>query len=77
VTTEVLSDPTWAVPVEVNVARDGRLVSHTAIGYLEDPGAGLVRRRMRSELLLSPESGERAVVDFELADIRLTRGRAR
>lgn len=76
-TTEVLTDPGWAVPVEINVARDGRLVSHTVIGYLEDPGAGLVRRRMRSELLVSPESGDRAVIDVELADIRLTRGGAR
>jgi hypothetical protein len=77
VTTEILSDPAWAVPMEVNVARDGRLVSHTSFNYLEDPGAGLVRRRMRSELLLSPESGERTVVDLELANIRLTRGGAR
>jgi hypothetical protein len=76
-TTEVLTDPGWAVPVEINVARDGRLVSHTVFGYLEDPGAGLVRRRMRSELLVSPESGDRAVIDVELADIRLTRGGGR
>lgn len=77
VTTEVLSDPGWAVPVEVNVVRGGTLVSHTVMSYLEDPGAGLVRRRMRSEQLLSPESGDRAVVDFELANIRLTRGGVR
>jgi len=73
-TTEVLSDPFWAVPVEINVVRDGALVSHSVLSYAEDPGAGLVRRRVRSELLVSPESGDRAVVDLELANIRLDRG---
>ena len=76
-TTEVLSDPTWSVPVEINVVRDGALVSHSVLSYDEDPGAGLVRRRIRSEQLLSPESGDRALVDFELANIRLARGGAR
>lgn len=72
--TEVLSDPTWAVPVEINVVRDGALVSHSTLTYAEDPGAGLVRRRIRSELLVSPESGDRAVIDVELANLRLDRG---
>jgi len=76
-TTEVLSDPTWSVPVEINVARDGVLVSHSVLTYDEDPGAGLVRRRIRSEQLLSPESGDRALVDFELSNIRLGRGGVR
>ena len=76
-TTEVLSDPTWSVPVEINVVRDGALVSHSVLSYDEDPGAGLVRRRIRSEQLLSPESGDRALVDFELSNIRLDRGGAR
>jgi hypothetical protein len=73
-TTEVLSDPTWSVPVEINVVRDGALVSHSVLSYDEDPGAGLVRRRIRSEQLLSPESGDRALVDFELSNVRLDRG---
>jgi hypothetical protein len=76
-TTEVLSDPAWGVPVEINVVRDGALTSHTTFGYVEDPGAGLVRRRLRSEHLLSPESGDRSVVDVELTNIRLDRGGAR
>jgi hypothetical protein len=76
-TTEVLSDPTWSVPVEINVARDGALVSHSILSYDEEPGVGLVRRRIRSEQLLSPESGDRALVDFELSNIRLDRGGAR
>jgi hypothetical protein len=75
--TEVLSDPAWGVPVEINVVRDGALVSHTSFGYVEDPGAGLVRRQMRSEHLLSPESGDRSVVDVELANIRLGRAGVR
>ena len=73
-TTEVLSDPAWSVPVEINVVRNGALVSHSVLSYEEDPGAGLVRRRIRSEQLLSPESGDRALVDFELSNIRLGRG---
>jgi len=76
-TTEILSDPTWSVPVEINVARDGALVSHSVLSYDEAPGVGLVRRRIRSEQLLSPESGDRALVDFELTNIRLDRGGAR
>jgi hypothetical protein len=76
-TTEVLSDPAWGVPIEINVVRGGSLVSHTTFGYAEDPGAGRVRRRMRSEHLLSPESGDRSVVDVELSNIRLDRGGAR
>ena len=76
-TTEVLSDPAWSVPVEINVARDGALVSHSVLSYDEAPGVGLVRRRIRSEQLLSPESGDRALVDFELTNIRLDRGGAR
>jgi len=73
-TTEVLSDPAWSVPVEINVFRNGALVSHSVLSYEEDPGAGLVRRRIRSEQLVSPESGDRALVDFELSNIRLGRG---
>jgi hypothetical protein len=76
-TTEVLTDPAWAVPVEINVVRDGALVSHSVLSYATDPGAGLVRRRIRSEQLMSPESGDRAVVDFELANITLDRGGVR
>lgn len=76
-TTEILSDPTWSVPMEINVARDGALVSHSVLSYAEEPGVGLVRRRMRSEQRLSPESGDRALVDFELSNVRLTRGGAR
>jgi hypothetical protein len=76
-TTEVLSDPAWAVPVEINVVRGTTLVSHSVLSYDEDPGVGLVRRRIRSEQLLSPESGDRAVVDFELSNITLGRGGVR
>jgi hypothetical protein len=76
-TTEILTDPAWGLPVEINVMRNGALVSHTTFGYAEDPGAGRIRRRMRSEHLLSPESGDRSVVDMELSNIRLDRGGAR
>jgi hypothetical protein len=76
-TTEVLSDPAWGLPVEINVVRDGALVSHSTFSYADDPGAGRIRRRLRSEHLLSPESGDRTVVDVEVSNIRLDRGGAR
>jgi hypothetical protein len=76
-TTEVLLDPTWAVPVEVNVVRSGRLVSHSVVSYQHAPGAGLVRRRVRSEQLLSAESGDRAVAEVDFENIRLDRGAGR
>jgi hypothetical protein len=74
-TTEVLSDPRWGVPVEINVVRNGALVSQTTIGYAEDPGAGLSRRRVRHELAMSPESGDRAVAEIDFTNIRLDRSR--
>jgi hypothetical protein len=74
-TTEVLSDPRWGVPIEINVVRNGALVSHTTIGYAEDPGAGLSRRRLRHELALSPESGDRSVAEIDFTNIRLDRSR--
>jgi hypothetical protein len=76
-TTEILADPTWSVPVEINVARAGTLVSHSVLTYAQDPGAGLFRRRLQGELLVAPESGDRAQVDFELSNIRLGTGSER
>jgi hypothetical protein len=73
-TTEVLLDPTWAVPVETNVVRGGTLVSHSVVSYQQVPGGGLVRRRVRSEQLISPESGDRAVAEVDFENIRLDRG---
>ena len=75
--TEVLADPAWAVPVEINVTRDGGLVSQTRLSYRQDPGAGLVRQRFVTERLLSPESGDRAVIDVEFDNVRLGRRGAR
>jgi hypothetical protein len=75
--TEVLADPAFAVPVEISVVENGSLVSHSTLSYEQDPGAGLVRRRLRTELLLSPESGHRSQVDVEFTNIRLDRGGVR
>jgi hypothetical protein len=71
--TEVLADPAWAVPLEINVTRDGGLVSHTRLSYRQDPGAGLIRQRFVTERLLSPESGDRSVIDVEFDNVRLGR----
>ena len=73
-TTEVLTDPAWSVPVEINVVRGGRssrtASSPTRRTRASDSSAGACaassscRRR----------AGDRALVDLELSSIRLSRG---
>jgi hypothetical protein len=72
---EVLVDPSSALPIEMNLMRGGTLVSHRTMRYEAGPGGTLVRRAMRSERLVSPVSGERAVVDTEFTSVRLERRR--
>ena len=72
-TTEVLTDPAWAVPVEINVVRDGALVSHSVLSYERIRAPVSSAGACAASSCMSPESGDRAVVDFELANIRLDR----
>jgi hypothetical protein len=73
-TTEVLIDPTWAVPVEVNVARAGVLRSHATFNYEPGPGGSMLRRLAHVERAIDAEGGStggRMVMDVELANVQL------
>jgi hypothetical protein len=74
---EVLVDPASAVPVEVNVAADGVLVSHTTFDYEPQPDGSLLRRKTRTEQRLSPTSDDRLVSEIELRNVRFERGGGR
>lgn len=72
-TTEVLVNPTWTVPVEVNVARAGVLQSHATFTYEPGPGGSMLRKVAHVERALHDEAGKggRMVTDVELANVRL------
>lgn len=73
-TIEVLIDPTWAVPVEINVARAGTLRSHATFGYEPGPRGSMVRRSSHVERSLDDTpagAGARMVTDVELANVQL------
>jgi len=74
---ELLVDPKSAVPVEVNVAVDGVLVSHTTFEYEPQADGSLLRRRTRIEQRLSSESEDRLLSEIELTNVRFERGGAR
>jgi hypothetical protein len=74
---EVLVDPESAVPVEVNVAADGVLVSHTTFDYEPQADGSLLRLKTRTEQRLSSSSDERLVSEIELKNVRFERGGAR
>ena len=72
---EVLVDPASALAVETNVTRAGTLLSQRTTSYEPAADGTLVKRRVRSERLLSAESGTRAITDIELTSVRLERRR--
>ena len=74
-TDETLVDRQLQLPVEANVVRGGRLVSHRTISYEDAAGDLVVRRRVRTERLVSPTTGERAVVELEFTNVRLEQRR--
>lgn len=71
-TEEVLADPDSALPVEMNVARDGRLVWHGRFAYVRDRRGAYLRRAMHVEQVVSDE-GERLATDLDLANVRFER----
>ncbi len=71
-TQEVLADPESAVPVEMNVVRSGRLVTHSTFGYVPGAGGSLVRHTIHTEQLAS-NKGDRLVTDIEYTNIRTER----
>jgi hypothetical protein len=74
---ELLVDPKSVVPMEVNVAVDGVLVSHATFEYEPQADGSLLRRRTRTEQRLSAASDDRLVSEIELANVRFERGGAR
>ncbi len=72
-TMEVLADRTSAVPIEINVARDGVLVAQSTLAYEAGPGGTLLRRGVRTEQRASATSAQRAVAHVELSNLRLER----
>jgi hypothetical protein len=74
-TTEVLVDPQMAVPIEVNIARNGELESHAAYTYAAIAGGGLVRQRMHSEQRLTGSQAGRLSVDIDIANVKVGQGR--
>jgi hypothetical protein len=74
-TYEVLVVPDSALPAEMNVAIGGRLVSHTTFAHESHASGVLFRRRLTSEQLVpNASSGDRSVVEIELANVRLGSG---
>jgi len=74
---ELLVDPKSVVPVEVNVAVDGVLVSHSTFEYEPQADGSLLRRRTRTEQRLSAASEDRLLSEIELTNVRFERGGAR
>ncbi|HXH05491.1 MAG TPA: hypothetical protein VNI83_02760, partial [Vicinamibacterales bacterium] len=74
---EVLADPNSALPVEINVAREGQLKSQIRMRYAPTEGGALVRQAVRAERLLEDGRGTRTVTDIELANVRLEPRRGR
>jgi hypothetical protein len=72
-TLEVLADAESALPVEINVVRDGALVAHSTLTYAAGRDGTLVRRRIHAERLVSAKTGQRAVADVQLSNVRLER----
>jgi hypothetical protein len=73
-TTEILADPDWGLPVEVNVVKAGVLDRHTTYTYGPAGADTLVRTRVRSERRLGAADTTgfvpREVVDVEFSGVR-------
>jgi hypothetical protein len=67
---EVLTDPEWAVPVELSVLRRGTRVAHTTVDYQQGPGGALVSRTIRSERALQGARAGRAVTTVTFSNVR-------
>jgi hypothetical protein len=71
---EALVDDTLAVPVQVNVGRDGALVSRTNYEYAPLGTAGdVVCQRITTEELVAGAGGSRSIVEMSFSNLRLER----
>lgn len=66
---ELLVDPASALPVEVNVMKQGRLEAHTTIDYGSPATGQLVRRRLHTEQLIEGGSGRRSVLSVDFSNV--------
>ena len=71
-THEILVHPEAVVPLEMTVARGGKLVRRTRFEYDVRPGGALVRRLLRTEQVLADAGGLRALTDVELTNVEVT-----
>jgi hypothetical protein len=74
---EILVDPQGGVPVEINVARAGRLLSHSALTFQALPNGNLLRRLLRSEMVLSERDNTRMITEIELGNVSFDAGAGR
>jgi hypothetical protein len=72
-TREILADPKSALPIEINLVRNGVLVMQTTFTYEQALGKSQIRRASHTEQLASLGTGERTVTDVELTNVRLER----
>jgi hypothetical protein len=66
---EILVDPESALPVEINIVRDGTLVSHVTHEYVPYGPQHLLRKRVRVERRVPGSRVERTLVVFELDNV--------
>jgi hypothetical protein len=68
---EMFVDSKTAVPVESKAMRANRLTARRTFTYGPAPDAALVRASVHSETLVSPDTGELAIVDTVFSNVRL------
>ncbi len=71
-TREILLDTSAGTIVELNVARNGLLQSHTTFTYAARADGSMARQRTRIEVLIPDKSGDRAVTDVVFGEIALS-----
>jgi hypothetical protein len=71
-TRETLVDTSTGTIVELNVARNGLLQSHTTFAYAARADGSAARQRTRVEVLIPDKSGDRAVTDVIFGEIVLS-----
>jgi hypothetical protein len=74
---ELLVDPIEALPVEITVAKNARVVSHTEISYAPYAGGVLARRHMHHERATDDAIEGRTIIDVAFDNIAVDVRRAR
>ncbi len=74
---EVLADPDSALPVEINVVRNGALIEHATMAYADAPDGRMLRQRLHVERAVPHADGARSVTDVQLSNARIEGRRTR